>query len=170
MTPVRLVVPVTLLLALLDCAPASAPCPTGGAASASSPHADAADVLALHEIEVVFHDAGSKKDLARMMALFADDAVLTVGDKTYGGKEQVRHYFADIAAPFRPDNDLVGYTPAQRIRTAIKGDTATLYFECLWVDAKGVKPPLHTFSDDTVVRAGDGWIIKTMRAGLVSGL
>jgi ketosteroid isomerase-like protein len=151
------------------CAAAPAPCPASSPTSPSS-GADAADVLALREIEVVFHDSGSKKDLDRMMSLFADDAVLTVGDKTFTGKDQVRHYFADVAAPFRPENDLIAYTPAQRIRTNINGDTATLYFECLWLDTKGQKAPLHTFSDDTLVHVAGKWIIKTMKAGPVSGL
>jgi len=127
-------------------------------------------VLALRNIEVVFHDAGSRKDLALMMSLFADDPTLTVGDKTYAGREGVQHYFADIAAPFRPENDFIAYTPAQRIRTTIHGDAATLYFECLWLDTKGQKAPLHTFSDDTLVRTGGKWLIKTMKAGPVSAL
>jgi ketosteroid isomerase-like protein len=156
----------SLLLLATGCGAQPAPC----VASAAAPADNAADVLALREIEVVFHDAGSKKDLERMMSLFADDAVLTVGDKTFTGKDQVRHYFADIAAPFRPENDMIAYTPAQRIRTAIQGDTATLYFECLWLDTKGPKAPLHTFSDDTLARSGSKWIIKKMKAGLVSGL
>lgn len=153
---------------LVGCA-TSAPC-AGTAAPARAGAADATDTLALRDVEVTFHDAGSTKDLDRMMSLFADDAVLVVGDKSYVGKDQVRHYFADLAAPFRPENQLIGYTPAQRIRTTVNGDTATLYFECLWVDAKGEKPSLHTFSDDTLVRSGGKWIIKTMKAGSVPGI
>lgn len=141
------------------CAASPTPCPTTAPSSASSPADSPADTLALRDIEVVFHDSGSKKDIERMMSLFADDAVLTVGDKTFTGKEQVRHYFSDVAAPFRPENVLIAYTPAQRIRTAVRGDAATLCFECLWLDTKGQNPPLHTFSDDTLVRSGGRWLV-----------
>jgi hypothetical protein len=131
------------------CAPGPATCPPCTTAAPQQPTDDAADVLALRNIEVVFHDAGSRKDLALMM---------------------LQHYFADIAAPFRPENEFIAYTPAQRIRTTIRGDTATLYFECLWLDTKGQRAPLHTFSDDTLVRIRGKWLIKTMKAGPVSTL
>ena len=53
-----------------------------------------ADVFALHNVEVVFHQAASTKDLDLMMSLFADGATLSAGGKTYTGKDQVRSYFA----------------------------------------------------------------------------
>jgi ketosteroid isomerase-like protein len=163
-------VSLALVALLWGCSAAPAPCPTSAAAAASRGGDDPADVLALHEIEVVFHDAGGKKELDRMMSLFTDDAVLSVGGKTYTGKDEVRHYFADVAAPFRPENNFIAYTPAQRIRTTIHGDEATLYFECLWLDTAKQQIAAHTFSDDTVVRRGGKWLVKTMKAGPVPGL
>src|SRR5690349_10429701 len=65
-----------------------------------------ADVLAVRNIEVTFHRAGSvlpDKDLALMMSIYADDAVLTDtshGDKVYQGKEQVRSYWEQVSGPF----------------------------------------------------------------------
>jgi ketosteroid isomerase-like protein len=99
-----------------------------------------ADVLQLRNIEVTFHTAGSvlpNKDLGLMMSLYSDDAVLTDtahGNKVYQGKDQVLTYWRDVGAPFRPDNHWIGYTPAFRMHAHAKGDTGTLYFECLWME------------------------------------
>ena len=67
-----------------------------------------ADVLAVRNIEVIFHTAGSvlpEKNLGLMMSIYADDAVLTDtshDDKVYKGKEQVHSYWEQVAGPFRP--------------------------------------------------------------------
>jgi len=69
-----------------------------------------ADILAVRNIEIIFHTAGSvlpNKDLNLMMSLFADDAVLTDtahDNKVYQSKEQVRTYWADVSGPFRPEH------------------------------------------------------------------
>ena len=105
-----------------------------------------------------------------MMSLFADGATLSVGEKTYTGKDQVRSYFATIAGSFQPQNKWVAYTPAQRIRININGDQAHLYFECLYVDVAGKQIAAHTFSDDNLARIGDKWLIKEMKAGPVPEL
>jgi hypothetical protein len=61
-----------IILGLLLCLPASA-----------APQADSgppADILAVRNIEIIFHTAGSvlpNKDLDLMMSLYADDVVLT---------------------------------------------------------------------------------------------
>src|SRR3974390_2297305 len=69
-----------------------------------------ADLFALHNVEIIFHQAASTKDLGLMMSLFADDAILAVGGKTYTGKDQVRSYFASVAGSFQPQNKWVAYT------------------------------------------------------------
>ena len=69
-------------------------------AAAAPNEESSADLFALHNVEIVFHQAASTKDLSLMMSLFADDATLTVGGKAYTGKDQVRSYFATVAAPF----------------------------------------------------------------------
>ena len=134
-----------------------------GACAADSP----ADAMGLHQVEITFHQAASTKDLDLMMSLFADDATLTAGGKTYVGKSEIRKYFATVAGAFQPNNQWSAYTPAQRIRTTTDGDNATLYFECLYVDRPTKTIKAHTFSDDTLVRSGDRWLIKTMKAGSV---
>lgn len=137
-----------------------------GAAAAPSP----ADAMALHQVEISFHQAATNKDVDAIVALFADDATLTSGGKTYSGKAGVRTYFSSVAAPFKPQNHWVAYTPAFRIKTDVSGDKATLYFECLYVDADTKQIAAHTFSDDTLVRSKGKWLIETMKAGPVANI
>src|SRR5580704_998585 len=99
----------------------------------------------------------------------SDDAVLIAGGKTYTGKDQVRSYW-QVAGPFQPQNQWVGYTPAFRIQYSVKGDRAHLYFECLWVDKAAGKIAAHTNSDDVLARVNGRWLIKEMKAGSVPEL
>jgi hypothetical protein len=39
--------------------------------------------MGIHKIEIIFHEAGTTKNLDLMLSLFADDATLTSGGKTY---------------------------------------------------------------------------------------
>ena len=135
-----------------------------------------ADVLAVRNIEVIFHTAGSvlpEKNLGLMMSIYADDAVLTDtshDDKVYKGKEQVHSYWEQVAGPFRPDNHWIGYTPAMRIRTKVSGNSATLYFECLWMDVDKNSIGAHTFSDMTLTRVQGKWLVKTIKVGKIANL
>lgn len=129
-----------------------------------------ADKMALHQVEITFHQAASAKDIDLMMSLFADDAVLVSGGKTYTGKAQVREYFSTVAGSFKPQNNWVAYTPAQRITTNVHGDTAELNFECLYMDTATNAVGAHTYSHDTLARSGDHWLIKHMEAGPVAAL
>ena len=127
------------------------------------------DFMNIHKIEIVFHEAGTTKNLDLMMSLFADDATLTSGGKTYTGKDQVRSYWQS-AGPFQPQNQWVAYTPAFRIKYTVEGDAAHLYFECLYVDKVANKIAAHTNSDDTLVRVNGKWLIKDMKAATVPEL
>jgi hypothetical protein len=130
---------------------------------------NAEEFMDLHKVEIAFHEAGSTKNLELMLSLFADDAVLIAGGKTYTGKDQVKSYW-QAAGPFQPQNQWVGYTPAFRIQYSVKGDRAHLYFECLWVDKAAGKIAAHTNSDDQMVRVNGRWLIKEMKAAVVEGL
>ena len=141
-----------------------------GLAMAASEETNPVEFMELHQGEIVFHTAASTKNLDMMMSLFADDASLQAGGKTWSGKDQVRNYFATVAGSFQPQNQWVAYTPAHRIRFSVEGNRATLYFECLYVDAKAREIKAHTFSEDNLVRVGDKWLIKEMKAGTVPQL
>jgi SnoaL-like domain len=135
-----------------------------------------ADVLAVRNIEVTFHTAGSvlpEKDLELMMSIFADDAVLTDtahDNKIYQGKSEVRRYWADVSGPFRPEHRWIGYTPAMRIHAEIDGDKATLYFECLWMDVNTNAIGVHAFTDMKLARSHEHWFVKEIRVGKVEKL
>ena len=149
---------------------------SGAAEAADTDRGSPADILEVRNVEIAFHRAGSvlpQKDLALMMSLYADDAVLTDtahGNKVYSGKDRVRAYWRDVAAPFKPENNWIGYTPAMRIRSQIDGDTATLYFECLWMDTDKNAIGAHSFSDMTLARANGRWQVKTVKVGSVPKL
>lgn len=135
-----------------------------------------ADILALRNVEVTFHTAGSvlpEKNLDLMMSLYGDDAVLTDtahDNKVYSGKAEVRRYWADVSGPFRPEHRWIGYTPAMRMRAEVDGDKATLYFECLWVDVDKEAIGAHSFSDMKLVRLHGHWVVKDIRVGKVDKL
>jgi hypothetical protein len=85
---------------------------------------NAEDFMGIHKIEIIFHEAGTTKNLDLMLSLFADDATLTSGGKTYKGKDEIRSYW-QAAGPFQPQNQWVAYTPAFRIKYAVEGDRRT---------------------------------------------
>src|SRR6187402_930980 len=134
------------------------------------------DVLAVRNVEVTFHTAGSvlpEKNLEQMMSLFADDAVLTDtahDNKIYTGKQEVRRFWADVSGPFRPEHRWIGYTPAMRIHAEVIGDKATLYFECLWMDVTNKTVGAHAFSDMKLEKLHGTWLVKEIRVGKVDTL
>jgi ketosteroid isomerase-like protein len=142
-------------------------CLTGGAIAATEENAD--DFMQIHQIEILFHQAGTTKNLDLMLSLFTDDATLTAGGKTYTGKEQIRSYW-QAAGTFQPQNQWVAYTPAFRIKYTVQGDSAHLYFECLYVDKAANKIAVHTNSDDDLIRVNGRWLIKDMKAAMVPEL
>ena len=135
-----------------------------------------ADILAVRNVEITFHTAGSvlpKKSLDLMMSLYADDAVLTDtahNNKVYQGKDQVRSYWGTVSGPFRPEHHWIGYTPAMRIRSQVQGDSATLYFECLWMDVDSGAVGAHSFSDMKLARINGHWLVKNVKVGKVDKL
>jgi ketosteroid isomerase-like protein len=140
-----------------------------GFASQAATEEDAEDFMGIHKIEITFHEPGTTKNIDLMMSLFADDATLTSGGKTFRGKEQIRSYWQG-AGPFQPQNQWVAYTPAFRIKYAVEGDKAHLYFECLYVDKTKNNIAAHTNSEDTLTRVNGKWLIKDMKASSVPEL
>ncbi len=135
-----------------------------------------AEVLAVRNVEVTFHPAGSvlpEKKLDLMMSIYAQDAVLTDtahDNKVYRGKAEVRRYWEDVSGPFRPEHHWIGYTPAIRMHARIEGDKATLYFECLWMDADSNVVGAHSFSDMKLARVHGRWLVRTIAVGKVDKL
>lgn len=137
------------------------------AAPAASPAADlqnAADLFAIHNIEVEFHRAGSTKDVDLITSLFTDTATFTTGGQTYAGKDEIRDFFATKAGPFQPQNTWISETPAYKIRATVDGNTGTLYFECHYVDVATRMVVSVVGADATVERIGDSWLMTTLTA------
>ncbi|HEY4446458.1 MAG TPA: nuclear transport factor 2 family protein [Steroidobacteraceae bacterium] len=135
-----------------------------------------ADILAVRNVEVIFHTAGSvlpDKNLDLMMSIYADDVVLTDtahDNKVYSGKTEVRRYWADVSGPFRPQHHWIGYTPAMRMHAEVEGDKASLYFECLWMDVDNNAVGAHSFSDMKLVRVHGHWLVEGIRVGQIEKL
>ncbi len=142
-------------------------CLTGGAIAGTEENAE--DFMQIHKVEIIFHEAGTTKNLDLMLSLFANDATITAGGKTYQGKDQIRTFW-QAAGTFQPQNQWVAYTPAFRIKYDVQGNNAHLYFECLYVDKAANKIAAHTNSDDTLVRINGRWLIKDMKAAAVPEL
>lgn len=135
-----------------------------------------ADVLAVRNVEVTFHTAGSvlpEKSLDLMMSIYADDAVLTDtahDNRIYRGKAELRRYWADVSGPYRPEHHWIGYTPAMRMHAEVAGDKASLYFECLWMEVQDNTTGTHSFSDMKLVRVRGRWLVKDIRLGKIEKL
>src|SRR6516165_6123654 len=71
---------------------------------------NAEDFMALHKVEIAFHEAGTTKNLDQMLSLFADDAVLIAGGKTYTGKDQIKGFW-QAAGTFQPQKPMGGLYP-----------------------------------------------------------
>ena len=125
--------------------------------------------MQMHNIEIAFHHAATTKDLDLMMSLFADDATITSGGKTYSGKDRIRAYWQS-AGRFQCQNQWVVYTPAFCIKYSVEGNSAHLYFERLYVDKAANKIGADTNSDDTLIRVNSKWLIKDMKAAAVPEL
>ncbi len=57
-----------------------------------------------------------------------------------------------------------------RMHAEVKGDKATLYFECLWMDVDTNAVGAHSFSDMTLERAHGHWLVKGIKVGKIEKL
>ena len=78
-------------------------CSTGTSAAQADLQKQA-DLYAIDQIEVDWHKAASMKDVNLMMTLWADDATFSFNGRTLTGKDQLRAFFANEAAPFKAEN------------------------------------------------------------------
>jgi uncharacterized protein (TIGR02246 family) len=135
----------------------------GSVATSPAPASDVqkqADLYAIDQIEVRWHQAASTKDLDLMMSLWADNATFTTASKTYTGKDQIRQFFT-AAAPFKPENHWVSDTPAYKSRTTVDGDKGTLYFQCDYIDVATKQVKITVSADQQVARVNGTWVITS---------
>jgi uncharacterized protein (TIGR02246 family) len=139
-----------------------AACSSGLSAAAQAALQKKADTYEIEQIEVNWHKASSTHDVDLMMSLWADDATATLGGQTYTGKQQIRGFFVNKAAPFRPENHWVSETPAYKIRVTVDGDKGTLYFECHYVDVATREVKAVVSADQDVARINGRWLITRL--------
>lgn len=139
-------------------------CGSGGDSASKRALTKAADAHAIQSLEAVFHQSASAKDIDGMMSLFSDDAVLAFGGQTLTGKEQIRKFWLETAAPFKPENHWVSETPAYKIRLTSTGDRGTLYFECHYVDVDSQVVKAAVSADVKVSRVKDRWMFTHLVA------
>jgi ketosteroid isomerase-like protein len=122
-----------------------------------------ANLYAIDQIEVKFHEATSRHDIDLMMSLWAPNATFTVAPgQTLTGKEQIRRFWLSKSVAFQPENNWVSDTAAYKIRTTVNGDRGTLYFECHYIDSKTQKLQAITAADQQVARINGRWLITDM--------
>jgi hypothetical protein len=126
-----------------------------------------ATLYQIDRLEVKWHKATSKKDLALLMSLFAPRVALEIKGTTYVGKKAVRKVFAK-AAPFQPQNHWESDTPAYKIRVTVNGDRGTLYFECHYVDVDTGKVVAAVGGDNDVRRINGKWLFTKLVASSVT--
>jgi hypothetical protein len=121
----------------------------------------------IEKIEKTWHRAASTKNLDLMMSIWAPNATMTIGGKTFTGAQEIRDVFAK-AAPFQPENHWVSDTPAYKLRTTVNGDKGTLYFECHYVDVVTGKVASVVGADQEVRKIKGKWLITDLTASSVA--
>jgi uncharacterized protein (TIGR02246 family) len=121
------------------------------------------DMWEIDQIEKDFHGAMTNKDIEQMMSLFAPNATMTVGPGvTATGRDEIRRFFVEEAAPFAAENHWISDHPAYKLEITVDGDRGTLHFECHFVDANTGEVVSTTAADFDVARIDGTWLITNM--------
>ena len=57
-----------------------------------------------------------------------------------------------------------------RMHALVEGNKASLYFECLWMDADANAVGTHTFADMKLARLHGRWLVNDVRVGKIAKL
>jgi len=118
------------------------------------------DVLAIDQIERKWHDAETHRNLGEMMALWAPDSVWEADQNlTLVGKDQIRKFWVTQVFPAARRQHWFSDTASFRMRTAVRGDKGTLYFECHEIDSKTHKLLAVVGQELDVARVDGHWLI-----------
>jgi len=132
--------------------------------------------LELLQLQIDFHGAATLGDYELMHNLWADDAVVNAGGNKYFGPDDIADFFSSS-----PNwGEAASLAPTYKTNYEIRGNTATLQFECVLVNTGGHDPlttPLseipfgsqnpdveivqHSTATCTAVRQGGRWVLKT---------
>ena len=118
-----------------------------------------ADLYEISQVERSFHEAISKKDIDKLVSLFAPNATGTFGPgKTVAGKEQIRQVWLKSVA-FKPETHWLSDHPAYKLKVTVDGDRGTLHFECHFIDIETGKVAALTAGNLDVARIDGRWLI-----------
>ena len=155
------------VIAILAVVAATASARPGRAGTAGGPRErNSTQVAELYELQAAFHAAASYGgDIDAMMALWADDGSLTVGDALYSGKDAVRDFFANHSGAFK--HDWVSLAPAFKTQFDIHGNTADIYFECHYADPSVTPYVLRSdiSATGTAKKVNGTWLFENIVAG-----
>lgn len=134
-----------------------------GGSSGTSEEADAVqaqvDRYQIGQIEKAFHEAVSKKDIDKLVSLFAPNATGTFGPgKTVSGKEQISQVWLQSVG-FKPETHWLSDHPAYKLKVTVDGDRGTLHFECHYIDVDSGKVAAVTAGNLDVARIDGRWLI-----------
>ena len=125
-----------------------------------------ADRYEIEQIEKVFHQAMTTKDIDLMVSLWAPNATLTVGpEATAGGLDEIRQFWLEKSVAFAPETTWVSDHPAYKMEITVNGDRGTLHFECHFVNYETGEIEAITGADQDVARIDGRWLITNMVAG-----
>jgi ketosteroid isomerase-like protein len=118
-----------------------------------------ADLYEISQIERSFHEAISKKDIDKLVSLFAPNATGTFGPgKTVTGREQIRQVWLN-AVGWKPETHWLSDHPAYKLKVTVDGDRGTLHFECHFVDVDTGTVAAVTAGNLDVARIEGRWLI-----------
>jgi ketosteroid isomerase-like protein len=122
-----------------------------------------ADKYEIEQIEKVFHEAMTTKDIDLMVSLWAPNATLTVGpEATAAGVDEIRQFWLEQSVAFAPETTWITDHPAYKMEITVNGDGGTLHFECHFVNYKTGEIEAITGTDQDVARIDGRWLITNM--------
>ena len=130
---------------------------------------NANDFHRMHQIEIVFHEVGTTKNLDPMLSLFTRDATISSGGKSTAARIRLGS-IGGLRAPFQRQNQWVAYTPAFRIRHKLLKVTTRISISSVCMSIRLRTRLLRTQIQMTTSCASvEKWLIKQMTAATVPG-
>jgi len=109
-----------------------------------------ADVAEIYQLQAAFHRAKTAQDLTLMLSLWTHEASLSIaGDPNspYVGRDRLHDFWANSGS-FK--NRRFSLVPSYKTMIDVRGEEATLYFECH--DVADYDQPTRNIINDTFLR------------------
>jgi hypothetical protein len=135
---------------------------SGGSSSSAASEEEMrrnADLYEIDRLEKTFHKATTTKDLDLMMSLYAPNATFTFPGTIAAGKKEIRNFWRGSKSF---TSNWISETPAYKVRITMNGNRGTLYFECVYLDARTGELQFVTAADGDVARLNGRWLITNL--------